>query len=151
VLSLLTEIERTQGFSGGSIVLALGLGNTVATATPYVLGCAVIALAWIAVRRGGAHADAYGFLLGTLSVLAFSPIVWVHYLALLLVPVAVLRPRLSIAWFMPCVMWAMPFAAFTPANTIHRSVFVATLLGIVIFAFGPRALKTTFAVSAQRA
>jgi hypothetical protein len=34
----------------------------------------------------------------------------------------------------------MPFAAFTPANTIHRTVFLVALLGTVIFAFGPRAL-----------
>ena len=140
VLSLLTEIEKSQGFSGGSFVLALGLGDGVATAIPYVLGSGVIALTWIAVKRGGARADAYGFLLATLAVIAFSPIVWLHYLALLLVPVAVLRPKLSFAWFVPCLMWVMPFAAFTPANTIHRTVFLAALLGTVIFAFGPRAL-----------
>ncbi len=139
LLSLLTEIEKNQGFSGGSFALALGAGEGVATAIPYVLGCGVLALTWIALRRGGARADAYGFLLATLSVLAFSPIVWLHYLALLLVPVAVLRPRLSVAWLVPCLMWVMPFAAFTPANTIHRTVFLAALLGTVIFAFGPRA------------
>ena len=93
VLSLLTQIEKAQGFSSGSYVLSLGLGDSVAAAIPYVLGCGVLALLWIAVRRGGARADAYGFLLGTLSVIAFSPIVWLHYLALLLVPVAVLRPE----------------------------------------------------------
>ena len=65
----------------------------------------MLALTWIAVRRGGLRADGYGFLLATLSVLAFSPIVWIHYLALLLVPVAVLRPRLSVAWLVPCLMW----------------------------------------------
>ena len=111
-----------------------------ATAVPYVLGACVLAALWIAVRRGGARADAHGFLLATLAVLAFSPIVWLHYLALLLVPVAVLRPALSVAWLVPCLMWVMPFAAFTPANTIHRTVFLAALLGTVIFAFGPRAL-----------
>jgi hypothetical protein len=37
-------------------------------------------------------------------------------------------------------MWIMPFAAFTPANTIHRTVFLVALLGTVVFAFGPRAL-----------
>jgi hypothetical protein len=140
VLSLLTQIEKTQGFSSGSYVLSLGLGDGVARVMPYMLGTCVIGLLWIAIRRGGERADAYGFLLGMLAVLAFSPIVWLHYLALLLVPVAVLRPRLSLAWFAPCAMWAMPFAAFTPANTIHRTVFLVALLGTVVFAFGPRAL-----------
>jgi hypothetical protein len=140
LLSVLTQVEKAQGFSSGSYVLSLGLGDGVAKAVPYVLGCCVIGLLWIAIRRGGSRADAYGFLLATLAVIAFSPIVWLHYLALLLVPVAVLRPRLSIAWLVPCVMWVMPFAAFTPANTIHRTVFLVALLGTVIFAFGPRAL-----------
>ena len=56
---------------------------------------------------------------------------WQHSFALLLVPLAVLCPRLSVAWLVPCVMWVMPFAAFTPANTIHRTVFLAALLGTV--------------------
>ena len=141
MLSLLTQIEKTQGFSSGSYVLSLGLGDGIAKAVPYALGCCVIGLLWLAIRRGGEHADAHGFLLATLSVIAFSPIVWLHYLALLLVPVAVLRPRLSIVWFVPCVMWVMPFAAFTPANTIHRTVFLVALLGTVVFAIGPRAAR----------
>ena len=37
--------------------------------------------------------------------LAFSPIVWRHYFALLLVPVAIARPRLGVIWFVPILMW----------------------------------------------
>ena len=36
VLSLLTQIEKTQGFSSGSYVLSLGLGDGIAKAMPYV-------------------------------------------------------------------------------------------------------------------
>lgn len=143
VLSLLTDIEKRQGFSSGSYVLALGLPEALASAIPYVLGCCVTAVLWFAVRRGGARADAHGFLLATLAVFAFSPIVWLHYLALLLVPLAVLVPRLGAAWMMPLLMWGMPFAAFTPANPVHRTIFAVTLLGSVVFAYGPRELAET--------
>jgi hypothetical protein len=140
VLSLLAQIERNQGFSSISYALSLGLADGVASAVPYVLGSFVLALLWIAVRRGGPRADAHGFLLAALAMIAFSPIVWLHYLVLLLVPLAVLRPRLGIAWLMPSLLWVMPFAAFTPANTIHRLAFAAALMGTVGFAFGAREL-----------
>jgi hypothetical protein len=39
------------------------------------------------------------------AVLALAPIVWLHYLTLLAVPLAVYRPRLSGAWLVPLVFW----------------------------------------------
>ncbi len=126
---MLADIEQAQGFSSGSYALSLGLSAGIATAVPYVLGTCVTALMWIALRRGGPRADAHGFLLATAALIAFSPIVWLHYLVLLLVPLAVLRPRLSVAWLMPSLMWVMPFAAYTPANPVHRTVFLAALTG----------------------
>jgi hypothetical protein len=141
LLSLLTQIEKRQGFSSLSYALSIGLGEGAASAVPYVLGSCVIALLWIAVQRGGPRADAHGFLLAGLATIAFSPIVWLHYLVLLFVPLAVLRPRLGVAWLMPSLLWVMPFAAFTPANTIHRLAFAAAVIGTVVFAFGPRELS----------
>jgi hypothetical protein len=140
VLSLLAGIEKRQGFSTVSDALALGLSDRVASAVPYVLGCGVTALLWIAVRRGGPRADAHGFMLAVLAMLAFSPIVWLHYLVFLLAPLAVLRPRFGVAWLMPSLLWAMPFAAYTPANPVHRIAFAAAALGTVVFAIGPRTL-----------
>jgi Glycosyltransferase family 87 len=144
LLGVLADIERAQGFSSGSYALSLGLSAGIATAVPYVLGACVTALMWIALRRGGPQADAHGFLLATAALIAFSPIVWLHYLVLLLVPLAVLRPRLSVAWLMPSLMWVMPFAAYTPANPVHRTVFLAALTGTVVFALGPRQFAALF-------
>jgi hypothetical protein len=38
--------------------------------------------------------------------LLLSPIVWLHYFVLLLVPIAAYRPRLSPIWFVPLALWA---------------------------------------------
>ena len=40
--------------------------------------------------------------------LAFTPIVWLHYFALLLVVVAVAQPRLGAVWFVPLAMVITP-------------------------------------------
>ena len=40
------------------------------------------------------------------AALLLSPIVWVHYYVLLLVPVALARPRLAGLWFIPVLFWS---------------------------------------------
>jgi alpha-1,2-mannosyltransferase len=37
-----------------------------------------------------------------------SPLLWSHYLALLIVPLALMRPRLHWVWLMPVLMWVSP-------------------------------------------
>jgi hypothetical protein len=145
LLSLLSGIEKRQGFSSVATALALGLSDRVASAVPYVLGAGVTALLWLAVRRGGARADAHGFLLAVLAMLVFSPILWLHYLVFLLAPLAVLRPRFGVAWLMPSLLWALPFAGYTPANPLQRIAVIAAILGTVAFAIGPRQLMPAFA------
>jgi Glycosyltransferase family 87 len=144
VLSLLSDIERRQGFSTVSNALALGLGGRAASIVPYVLGAGVITLLWLAIRRGGPRADAHGFLLAMLAMLVLSPIVWLHYLVFLLVPLAVLRPRFGVAWLMPSLLWALPFAGYTPANPLQRIAVIAAILGTVALAIGPRSLLPAF-------
>jgi hypothetical protein len=139
LLSVLAEIEQGQGFSSTAYARSVGLSE-LAPVVPYALGACVTGLAWVAVRREAANADAHGFLLMTLAVIAFAPIVWVHYLTLLLVPLAVLRPRLSTAWLVPSLLWVTPYAAYSPAGAAARIVFAVTVAGTVISALGPREL-----------
>ncbi|MGH3134542.1 MAG: hypothetical protein ACRDNY_12535, partial [Gaiellaceae bacterium] len=63
---------------------------------------AVLALAVVVTRRGN---ERPGFILSLAAVIACSPIVWLHYFALLLVVVAVAQPRLAPVWFVPLLMW----------------------------------------------
>ena len=79
-------------------------------------------------------------MLATLAVMVVTPIVWQHYLVLMLVPLAVLRPRFGLVWLIPCLPWLTPLAAYQDADTAARIVFAAALLGTAIFAIDPRAL-----------
>ena len=52
------------------------------------------------------------------AVIACSPIVWLHYFALLVVVVAVAQPRLGLAWFVPLLMYgAEEIGNGSPAQT----------------------------------
>lgn len=43
--------------------------------------------------------------LGIAASFVLSPIVWLHYFVLLLIPLGITRPRLSAAWLLPLALW----------------------------------------------
>jgi hypothetical protein len=64
---------------------------------------ALLMLAW-RVARGSGHdggGDRSAFVLALAAGFVFTPILWLHYLVLLIVPIALARPRLSVLWFAP--------------------------------------------------
>lgn len=87
-------------------VLAEDLGCDPIVARLLMLGVAwsVLAAVIVVARRGN---DTRSFVLAIGATLAFAPYVWLHYFTLLLVPVAVVRPRLSPIWFVPLGMWGV--------------------------------------------
>jgi hypothetical protein len=58
-----------------------------------------------------------------LGTLAATPVVWMHYYALLFVPIALYRPRLSALWAVPLVLWLAP-------STYSEGVTWRILLGL---------------------
>jgi hypothetical protein len=140
LLSLLTDVESNRGYSAVAFAAALGAGAGTAAWAPYVAGaCALVALAFVA--RRGREADAPAFLLGVLAALAFSPIVWQHSIALVLVPLAVLRPRFGPVWTLPVLLWLAPDTS-TIVPSAKLAVFALVLLGMCGWALlrtaGPR-------------
>lgn len=79
---------------GAPDLLARGIGIAIGVVT--LLGC------WILGRRGD---DTRSFTLAILAALLFTPIIWLHYFTLLLVPIAILRKRLSLLWAVPVLFW----------------------------------------------
>ncbi len=68
-----------------------------------------IALAAGVVRRGWTAGDDRGaFALAVCAALVLSPIVWLHYLALLLVPLGVCYRTLRWPWLVPLALWLTP-------------------------------------------
>lgn len=107
-----------------------GLPSELARALTLALAAATLALAW---RR-----RSLGLALG--AALAFSPIVWRHFFALLLVPLAISRPRFDAAWLLPLGFWFVPGSYNgTPAQTAFALVLTALVLGVC--ELRPRARK----------
>ena len=56
-------------------------------------------------RRGDERS---AFIIALAAALALCPLVWLHYFALLVVVVAVARPRFGTVWFLPLAMFLAP-------------------------------------------
>jgi hypothetical protein len=56
-------------------------------------------------RRNRPGADLAVFSILVCASIVASPMVWPHYVALLLVPLAIARPRVDGTWFLPYALW----------------------------------------------
>jgi hypothetical protein len=103
LLSALTKVEGSFGFSTYALTIRLGLAPAAARMAIIVVLCALFGAALrLAQSRGG---DAQVFAIAVVACLVTSPIVWLHYFALLIIPIAILSPTLSWAWFLPVATW----------------------------------------------
>ena len=97
---------------------------------------AVLGAAVVVARRGDVQR---GFILAVAAAIACSPIVWLHYFALLLVVVAVAEPRLGPAWFAPLLMWgAEEVANGTTFQTALAIGAAALTVGLALQPLPPR-------------
>jgi alpha-1,2-mannosyltransferase len=110
LLDELSRLEQWKSYSAVSFALVVGLSTGEARALAIVAGTvAVVGLVLVGRRRHeDADADRRAFVLAIAAAFLFSPIVWTHYLALLVVPIAITRRTLTPLWFVPLAMWATP-------------------------------------------
>jgi hypothetical protein len=143
---LLRHLSREEATSSYSLI-AVGvrghLPEVVSLVISLLIASALLfAAAWVARdHRKTAHSrDATSFALALAAALAASPIVWVHYFLLLLVPLALARPRLSPLWLIPFAYYPLGESAW-PAGDARKLVIalVATVavIGAAVFRSGP--------------
>jgi alpha-1,2-mannosyltransferase len=106
---------------GAPDLLARGVGIALGTAT--LLGC------WVLGRRGD---EARSFTLAIVAALLLTPIIWLHYFVLLLVPIAIAHKRLSLLWATPLLLWLFlqghgNGTSFQTAWTLGVAALVAVL------------------------
>ena len=88
-----------QSYNVVGLIVQSGTGSVAtATAVASAVGLLVLALAY---RRASLP-------LALAASLLLSPIVWLHYFVLLVVPLALSRPRLSAAWALPLRLLPLP-------------------------------------------
>ncbi len=91
-----SDAQDEEAFTVYALGIDLGLAPGVARALWIALAAALLAATVLAARRGE---DRRAFVLAVAASIAFLPVVWLHYFALLLVVVAVVEPRLGPLWF----------------------------------------------------
>jgi hypothetical protein len=116
LLHVLAQVE--QGVSYSPVAL-LGLSGTAATFLSLALvGVTVLA---VGLYARGVDGDRRCFTIAIAGSLVATPVLWLHYFALLLIPIALYRPRLSGLWFVPLALW------LTPASHANGSAWKITL------------------------
>jgi Glycosyltransferase family 87 len=95
LLQVAEDVYAVHSYSLATLLSALGAGNELASRSVLALGVAVAAVAFYVGRR---RADSASLSLAVLAAILGSPIVWPYYFALLLVPLAITRPRFSLLW-----------------------------------------------------
>jgi hypothetical protein len=99
-----------------------------ASTSELLAGAAAVAAvaALVLLRRRG---DEVTFAAAVLAALIATPILWNHYLVLLIAPIAVLRPRLAPLWLLPLVLWATPHPE--SLGIVWRIVLVLAVIAVV--------------------
>ncbi len=107
----LSTLDTDALWRGGYSVLAaaahLGLGRG---AGEMLLLVATVACTAALLNLGLRHRDRdrETMVLAVALMLVASPLVWIHYFVLLLVPLAITRPRFSPLWAVPLLLWTLP-------------------------------------------
>ena len=102
LLRRLSDVEAENSYSAYAIFVRIGLPSGLAHVVVAAAAAAVLVLAWRAAR--GADGDRRALTLALAAGFVLTPILWLHYLVLLVVPIALARPRLSVLWLVPLAM-----------------------------------------------
>jgi hypothetical protein len=105
LLRRLDDAVGGDAYTVANLASDLGASSRLAHALWLGVGLGVLAACVFVGRRGDERS---AFILALAACVALSPLVWLHYFALLLVPVAVARPRLGFVWFVPLGMVVGP-------------------------------------------
>jgi hypothetical protein len=106
LLRVLDQVFGPASFSSNTLFRAVGASVNVAHAMVLLVGLTLLAAAFALGLRS--HSDRRVLTVTLLAALLTSPIVWMHYYVLLIVPLALARPKLSALWFVPLLYWASP-------------------------------------------
>jgi alpha-1,2-mannosyltransferase len=125
LLRVLSKVEAVQSYS---IVGLFRLDGAAATALTAVLALTVVLAVVVAAR--GADGDRRALSVAVAGALLATPVLWLHYLILLFVPIALARPRLSALWFVPLAFWVTPLAHSD--GSLWRTCFALGVAGLIV-------------------
>lgn len=107
LLRRLSDLEAEMSYSAFALLRTFEVPELVARGLVLAASATLLALAW---RAGRAHSfgrsehDRRSLTYALAAGFVLTPILWLHYLVLLVVPIALARPRLSALWFAPLTL-----------------------------------------------
>jgi len=134
LLRVLSTVEEARGYG---LVSLLGVSGTSAEFLTFCLAVLLL-VGMLAVGRGR-DADRRTFVIAVTGALLVTPLLWLHYFALLFVPIALYYPRLSAAWFLPLGFWLTPVTQ-PQGSTWRISVALMLAAAVVVSTVGNRRL-----------
>jgi alpha-1,2-mannosyltransferase len=105
VANEVTDAMYRRGYDLIAFGMRLGTGHTAAYAIALIVAV-LVALGCVYTGRRGDSQAALTLCIA-LSLLA-TPVLWTHYFSLLIVLLAIARPRLCPLWFLPMLLWLCP-------------------------------------------
>jgi alpha-1,2-mannosyltransferase len=135
LIARLDRVETPRSYSITALAMQHGVGRTTAYAASYLVAAALLAGCVVAGRRGR---EPVAFALAIAGMLGASPILWTHYLCFLVVPLAIMRPRLGPLWLVPVATVVCPEG--NPAT--WRLLVALTVLMVVFTALVRRPVMT---------
>jgi len=102
LLRRLSDVEAENSYSAYAILVAIGVPSGLAHVVVTGAAATLLVLAWRVAR--GADGDRRALTLALAAGFVLTPILWLHYLVLVVVPIALARPRLSVLWLVPLAM-----------------------------------------------
>jgi len=141
----LSDRMDERGYTLYALGLDVGLSPVVARALWLALAVAILVATVVLGRRGD---DRRAFVLAITAAIAFAPIVWLHYFALLLVIVAVVQPRLGPMWFIGLPLQVFVTTGVYNGSTLQTAAMLAAAAVTVALALSrPRAEGVPLTVS----
>jgi hypothetical protein len=139
LLRRLADDEASSSYSIVALAVRAHLPQGAGVAISIVVAVLILAAAaWVARRwdLSRSDRDVAVLTLALAAALAASPIVWVHYFLLLLVPLALAQPRLSWLWFVPFAYYPLGESAWPAGDARKLGLALAAtllILGAVLY------------------
>jgi alpha-1,2-mannosyltransferase len=108
-------------YSPFALLRAVGLAPGLSTLAIALVGLSLLGTAWFVKN------EALTFSLAVFAALLMSPVIWIHYLVLIYVPIAIARPRLSPLWFMPVLFAPIGLRAHADGSVLRISLVLALM------------------------
>ncbi len=136
LLRRLSDLEAENSYSAYAIAVTAGLPGAGAQVVVAALAGGLVVAGWRAAGSEGdlGESDRRALTLMLAAGFVLTPILWLHYLVLLVVPIALARPRLSGLWLVPLgltVFEALDWYRGWPSGDWRALASVAIVTAIV--------------------